>query len=61
VSATLAQTAVILVTNSTATVKVVRPPANVHTNGVWNVTNMTTFTFFNYGGVITNAIAFPLW
>lgn len=61
VSATLAQTAVILVTNSTAAAVVVTPPANVHSQGTWNVTNVTTFTFFNYPGMLTNAISFPLF
>lgn len=61
VSDTLVQTAVIWVTNSTATVKTVTAPANVHTQGTWNVTNSTIFTFWHYAGIITNAIAFPLW
>lgn len=61
VSATNAQTAVVMVTNSTGSSVVVTAPANVHTQGTWNVTNVSTFTFFNYGGVFTNAIAFPLW
>lgn len=61
VNAALAQTAVLWVTNSTATAKAVTAPANVHTQGTWYVTNATVFTFFQYGGVLTNAIAFPLW
>lgn len=61
VSATNAQTAVVMVTNSTGSSVVVTAPANVHIQGTWNVTNVSTFTFFNYGGTFTNAIAFPLW
>jgi hypothetical protein len=61
VSSTLAQTAVIWVTNSTAAAVVVTAPANVHTQGTWYVTNSTIFTFFNYPPFLTNAIALPLW
>lgn len=61
VSLTNAQTAVICVTNTTGVAIAVTPPASVHTQGTWNVTNMSTFTFFNYGGTFTNCIALPLW
>jgi hypothetical protein len=56
-----ARTAVMIVTNSTAAVVNVTAPANVHTQGTWNVTNVTVFTFFTYGTVFTNSIALPLW
>lgn len=61
VSGTLAQTAVILVTNITGVAIAVTSPVNVHTQGTWNITNATIFTFWNYGSFFTNAIAFPLW
>ena len=59
VSSTLPQTAVIIVTGSGSAVAV-QPPLNVTTRGTWYLTNKTVFTFFNYGGTWTNAIALPI-
>lgn len=61
VSASRPETAVVLVTNSTAAAVAVTPPANMHAQGTWYVTNVTSFTFFHYANVFSNAIAFPLW
>lgn len=58
---TLAQTCVVIVTNSTAAAVLVTAPASIHTQGTWYVTNVTTFTFFQYAQLFTNAIALPLW
>lgn len=58
---TLAQTTVVLVTNTTAAAVAVTAPANVHTQGTWYVTNVTSFTFFQYAQKFTNATALPLW
>jgi hypothetical protein len=58
---TKAQTTVFMVTNSTAAAVAITPPSNCHTQGVWNVTNLTSITFFQYGGAFTNAIALPLF
>lgn len=58
---TLAQTTVFQVTNTTAAAVAITPPANVHFQGTWFVTNWTTITFYQYGQKITNAIALPLF
>lgn len=61
VSTTNYQTAVVLVTNSTAAAVVVTPPANCHTQGTWYLTNVSVFSFFSNHGAWTNAIALPLF
>jgi len=61
VSPTMAETAVVFVTNSSAAELAAVAPANFHTKGTWNITNVTAFTFFHYGWSFSNAIAFPLW
>ena len=55
------QTAVILVTNTTAAAVAVTMPANVHSQGTLFVTNVTTFTFTQYAQRFTNCVALPLW
>lgn len=57
----LTQTAVIIVTNTTAAAIAVTMPANVHSQGTLFVTNATTFTFFQYAQKFTNCVALPLW
>lgn len=56
-----AQTAVVFVKNTGATWTNITAPANVQKQGTWNVTNLTSVTFFNYAGVFTNAVALPLY
>ena len=64
VSTTNYQSVTIWVTNSAASTINVIAPANVFTNGggAWNVTNggMTAFSFYNFHGNLTNALAFPI-
>lgn len=55
------QTAVVMVTNSTAAAVAVTAPANVHASGTMYITNVTVFSFFNCAGRWTNMIAYPLW
>jgi hypothetical protein len=59
---TLAQTTVIGVTNSSGSTINVTFPASMSAQGTANVTNggVSMFTFFNYGGYLTNVIALPL-
>ena len=61
VTATLAETAVLLVTNSTASAVAVTLPSGIYSQGTFYVTNVTTFTFFHYGKAFTNCIALPLY
>jgi len=61
VLSTRAQTCVVVVTNTTAAAVAVTAPSPIHTQGTWLVTNVTVFTFFQYGGSLTNAIALPLY
>ena len=59
---TLAQTCVILVTNNSGSGNwAVTMPANVHSQGTLYVTNITSFTFFQYAQKFTNCVALPLW
>jgi len=61
VSHTNVQTVVYFVTNSTASVwNVTPPPGMLATNGTWNVTNVTAFTFINNGKKWTNGTAQPI-
>lgn len=61
---TLAQTAVVLVTNATSphvTVALTSSMSGLHTQGTMYVTNVTACSFFRYGNEFTNLIALPLW
>lgn len=60
-STTKYQTCVIMVTNSSGSLKTINQPANTRTNGILNVTNVTACTFFNCAGRWTNLVAMPLW
>ena len=61
VSSTNYQTAVVFVGNTGGGTITITPPANVHTEGVWNCTNITAVSWFCNAGRWTNAIAMPLW
>jgi hypothetical protein len=58
---TLAQTAVVFITNSTAAAVVMTPQVAWHIQGTWYVTNVSSITVFQYAQVFTNAVALPLW
>lgn len=58
---TKAQTAVVLVTNSTAVAVLMTPPSGCYQQGTWYVTNATAVTFFCYPFGFTNAYALPLF
>jgi hypothetical protein len=55
------QTCVIMVTNSTGSAVAITAPANVHTTGTMNVTNLSICSFFNCAGRWTNMICLPVW
>ena len=60
-SSTNVQTAVYFITNSTASVWDMTPPAGMlATNGTWNVTNVTAVTFINNGMKWTNGASYPI-
>lgn len=61
VTATLAETTVVFVTNSTAVAVVVTPATAWKSQGMWYLTNVTAFTIFHYGNTFTNAVALPLY
>jgi hypothetical protein len=61
VSSTLAQTTCMIVTNTTGAMVAITGPANCHTLGTLNVTNLTMITFFQYGQRFTNAVFLPIF
>jgi hypothetical protein len=58
---TTVQTTAIYVTNTTAAVVIVTPPANCHAVGTMNVTNLTRFTFECYAQKFTNVFGVPIF
>lgn len=60
-TATKAETCVMLVTNSTASAVVITPAAGWKSQGTWYVTNVSAITVFHYGTVFTNATCLPLY
>lgn len=60
-TASKAETCVMLVTNSTASAVVITPAAGWKSQGTWYVTNVSAITIFHYGQVFTNATCLPLY
>lgn len=58
---TLFQSCVVFVTNSTAAAVAVTFPASIYAQGTANVTNLSSFTFSQYGQKWTNVVCFPMY
>jgi hypothetical protein len=55
------QSCAVFVTNSTAAEIAVTFPASIHAQGTANVTNLSAFTFSQYGQKWTNVVCFPMY
>lgn len=61
ISGNIAQTAVVWLTNTTGAVWDFTVPANCHTKGILNCTNVSELVFKCYGNKWTNLLSLPLW